>query len=195
MGECTICTKPARFAACDRCLQKLFDDLHDISIEYQRLDPSPTGVAEQGRRSPGFRSQSPANDHVIALRDRRTRAKVAGDLQNAHTFMADWLLYIQADRGMAPRSPVSIEAAFYALRSHSDWIERQGWFSELAMGARTVLAQLRTANGHQPPTKVGTCPDCEAGTLTLAEGWVNCGLCEFRVNAEDLLAEHYPLAA
>lgn len=195
MGQCEICFKPARFAACDRCLQKLYDDLRNITLEYQRLDPNPTGVADAGRRAPGFKSQSPANDHVIALRDRRTRAKVAGDLQNAHTFMADWVAYIQAERGMALRSPVSIEAAFFTLRTHSDWIERQGWFSDLAMGARAVLAQLRVANGHKPPTPIGVCPECKAESLILVEGWVDCQSCSFRVEAAVVLAQHYPLAA
>lgn len=196
MGECKNCGKPARFAACDRCLQELFDSLHEISIEYQRLDPQPTGIAEQGRRSPGFRSQSPANDHVIALRDRRTRARLPGDLQNAHTFVADWVLYIQAERGMALRSPVSIEAGVYALHNQVDWIERSEWFSDLALGTRTVLAQLRAANGHEPPDRFGICPECKAEeTLILSGGVVACGSCSFKVSAAEVLSQHYPTAA
>src|SRR5688500_6444370 len=132
MTECTICHRRADHAACDSCLRRLFDDLREVTIQYRRLDPNPTGVAEAGRRAPGFRSQSPANDHVIALRDRRTRAKNRGDLQNAHTFMADWLAVVQFERGTALRSPVSIEAAYYALLANQDWIGRQEWVWELA---------------------------------------------------------------
>lgn len=196
MTECTICHQQTDRAACDRCLIKLYDDLRDITLEYRRLDPNPTGAADSSsRRSPGFRSQSPANDHVIALRDRRTRAKVAGDLQNAHTFMADWVVYVQHERNMAARSPLSIEAAYYALHAHEDWISRQEWVADLASQARSVLGQLKAANGDQPPTRIGTCSECEAGALVLIGGWVECRSCVFRVSAADVLAQHYQQAA
>jgi hypothetical protein len=196
MGTCTICGETTDLGtACAPCLDRLYDCLRSIVIEYRRLDPNPTGVADSGRRAPGFRSQSPANDHVIALRDRRTRARVHGDLQNAHTFMADWVAYVQRERGMALSSSLSIEAAYYALYSHQDYIGRQGWVSELAMGAATVLGQLRTANGDKPPTRLGSCTQCEGGSLTLVGGFVRCGSCPFRVSATELLDQYYDLGS
>lgn len=195
MGTCTICTKPTTFAvACTYCLDALFVDLREIAREYRRLDPNPrSGGSETGRRSPGFGSQSPANDHVIALRDRRTRARVHGDLQNAHTFMVDWLHYVQRYRGMALSSPVSIEAAYYALYSHQDFIGRQEWVTDLAMGTRSVLGQLRSANGDEPPTKIGTCT-C-TGSLILVGGFVCCKACAYRESAAELIDQHYAIAA
>jgi hypothetical protein len=192
MTECTICHRRADHFACDACLQRLYADLREVTIQYRRLDPSPRSTLDNaGRRSPGFRSQSPGDDHVIALRDRRTRAKVKGDLQNAHTFMADWLAVVQFERGMALRSPVSIEAAYFALLANQDWIGRQEWVWELAMGTRGVLAQLRTANGDKPPTRIATCPECEVGDLLLIEGVVDCQSCSYCASAAALLEEHF----
>lgn len=196
MTECTICHRRADHNACDQCHQRLYDDLREITVQYRRLDPAPrSGPADGGRRSPGFRSQSPANDHVIALRDRRTRAKTHGDLQNAHTFMADWLAVVQFERGMALRAPVSIEAVYFALLANQDWIGRQEWVWELAMGARTVLAQLKMANGDKPPTRIATCPECEVGDLFLIEGVVDCASCPYNASAAALLELHFQLSS
>ena len=116
---------------------------------------------------------------------------MAGDLQNAHTFMAEWLAVVQFERGMALRSPVSIEAAYYALLANQDWIGRQEWVWELAAGIRGVLAQLRAANGERPPTRIATCPECEVGDVLLIEGLLDCQSCDYCTSAALLLEHHF----
>lgn len=105
--------------------------------------------------------------------------------------MADWLAVIAFERGMALRSPVSIEAAYFALLAHQDWIGRQEWVWELAMGTRSVLGQLKSANGDKPPAKLGSCTECNTGALVLLGGLVACQSCSFATSAADLLAHHF----
>lgn len=159
MADCVICfdvAAPNR-AACWGCHASLLNDLAEIAAEYERLDSRPQFSGGGGRRSPGFSSKSPANDHVISLKDRRTKAKVLGDLHNAHTFMGEWVMFVLEQRGMALIWPVSVDEAFRRLHAHWDWITRQEWVSDLAAQAHVVLGQVRSANGIRPPAKVGEC--------------------------------------
>jgi len=69
------------YATCSLCLSKLRDVLRDISVRYQQLDPTPGASGDQGGpRPPGFGSRSPASDHIIAMRDDRSKShEVAKD--------------------------------------------------------------------------------------------------------------------
>lgn len=63
------------YRTCDGCLDKLRDSLKDIADRWGKLDPTPGAYAEHGSRgAPGFASRPPASVHVIAMRDRRSKA-------------------------------------------------------------------------------------------------------------------------
>lgn len=159
--DCTICTKASATDsyACLPCLDAILYTLDEVVEQYGRLDVMPGGPSMDGtRRSPGFRSTSPANDHVIALTDRRTKARNPGDIQNAHTVLWEWVEFVRRERGWEPlSSSLSLEGCRGVLAVNLDWIGRQEWVSELATHLHEILAQLRSANGIHRPRPLGRC--------------------------------------
>jgi hypothetical protein len=79
------------YRTCSRCHQRIHEWLSPITVDadgrpdsipglYAMLSPLP-GVGGGGqRRAPGFGSRSPANDHILAIRDKRSKShEVARD--------------------------------------------------------------------------------------------------------------------
>lgn len=61
------------YRTCADCLDRLREALRDIVVRYLRLDPRPGASGDGGRGAPGYGSRPPANDHVITMRDRRSK--------------------------------------------------------------------------------------------------------------------------
>lgn len=63
------------YRTCSACLDRLRDNLKDVTRRYLMLNPRPGASNEHGRRgTPGFGSRSPASDHIIAMRDPRSKS-------------------------------------------------------------------------------------------------------------------------
>ena len=89
---CLLCVKPQwrrsqwtwpvadrGYRTCTPCCQRLRDQLADVARRYTRLDPAPGG-GDGTRAGPGCWSASPANDHIIAMTDPRSKScEVARD--------------------------------------------------------------------------------------------------------------------
>ncbi|HEY9413532.1 MAG TPA: hypothetical protein VIQ30_02130 [Pseudonocardia sp.] len=63
------------YRTCDLCLEKLGETLLDVVVRYGRLSPVPGANTDAGGRgAPGFESRSPASDHIILMRDWRSKS-------------------------------------------------------------------------------------------------------------------------
>ena len=89
-GACLTCPPPddgkdwsepaTGHTVCDRCRSRLAKQLIDIAARYRRLNPRPGSTGEIGRGAPGFGSRSPAADHIVVMRDWRSKShEVAKD--------------------------------------------------------------------------------------------------------------------
>ncbi len=135
---------------------------------YDRLDPQP-GVVEHQRRSPGFGSRSPANDHVIAMTDRRSAEFEDGDPLSAPVVLGEWVRLVWEQRyevtaldqpdylKRLAALPRTVEAMCLWLDRQLDWVSRQEVVADMQDEMRELHRQLRSAtgNGGQPP--VGWC--------------------------------------
>lgn len=67
------------YTTCDKCHEKLCQRLTDIVDRYDRLDTTPGSSGDHGTRgAPGFGSRSPASDHIIVMRDWRSKSHEVG---------------------------------------------------------------------------------------------------------------------
>jgi len=165
------------YATCAACLDKLREQLAEISERWQRLDPAPSAAGDGARGAPGFESRPPAQLTVIAVRDWRSS-------REARTWRgADGRLHREPER-----PPLSVVAELYTLARHVadaralrpprpdvreaarwldgqlDWVTRQPGVVGFARVIRELVAQLRPLTGEPGAKRIGTCPN------TLDEG-------------------------
>lgn len=180
---CLLCPPPRKVGAwrradpgyltCSGCYDRTRERLREVRDRYDRLDPSPGGSGEFGRRPPGFGSRSPASDHVIAMRDARSSAvaKVwTGRDGRVHREteapplsvrnVLDTLAFdIAEQRGIEPPKPELDVAGLTRWLDHQlDWITRQPVAVDVDTALRALLRQLRPATGDPAPRHVGECP-------------------------------------
>lgn len=99
----------AGYKTCSACYDRIHGLLSSLTTDnddrpdgipglYAALDPRP-GITESGRRGPGFATRSPGSDHVIAMRDRRSKSyEVARD-------GVEYIWNPEADNGHPPLPP------------------------------------------------------------------------------------------
>jgi hypothetical protein len=81
-SACLLCPPPSSdlpwrladpgYRTCARCLDQLRTTLRDLVARYLRLSTRPE-TSTGGRGRPGFASRAPASEHIIAMRDRRSK--------------------------------------------------------------------------------------------------------------------------
>ena len=78
---CSFTRADDGYRTCARCLDRLRDDLQDVSRRYLLLDPRPGASGDHGSRgAPGFGSRPAASPHIICMTDRRSKScEVATD--------------------------------------------------------------------------------------------------------------------
>lgn len=126
--------------------------------------------AERGRAglvsigSAAFGSSSPADDHVIVLRDPRSRAEATGpdDVELAPRpplVVLETIAYrIIDERGNPEREPQWTTPGLSAwLYGALGWIVAQPWVDAAWYELRGLSRALRAANGDPVPGAVGTC--------------------------------------
>lgn len=126
-NACLICPPPFGnrtwrraedgYRTCDPCLERLGETLLDVAVRYGRLDPTPGANSDAGGRgAPGFESRSPASDHIIVMRDRRSKScEVAVDGE----------VYVW-DRTFQPRLPPGVEGPLEAPGAYV--ARKEAWF-------------------------------------------------------------------
>jgi hypothetical protein len=155
------------YRTCSRCHQRIHEWLSPITVDgdgrpdsipglYAMLSPLP-GVGGGGqRRAPGFASRSPANDHIIAIRDPRTTRLAPGDPHSVPGVLAAWTALLADERSYAPPAG-TVPAMAQFLDRNLDYITRQDWVEDLAAELRELHSQLRAIG--QQRRRIGICPN------------------------------------
>lgn len=182
---CLLCPPPRHhghwrpadpnYRTCTACLDRLRDTLADISRRWLLLDTRPGASGDHGTRgAPGFSSRSPASDHIIAMRDRRSSP-------SAHTWLgADGRIHhepehpplsvwgvletlawdIAETRGVDGPIDLDVHGLCTWLDRHLDWLTRQDTVVvEHAKALRELQAQLRPVTGEPGRRHIGECPN------------------------------------
>lgn len=162
------------YRTCDACLDRIRDTLKDITRRYALLNPKPGMSGEHGRGAPGFGSRSPASDHIIAMRDRRSSTV-------ARTWLGrDGRLHQESERpplsvhgvldtiawdiaeqrsldGPSDRADVPHLARY--IDTNLDWATRQPTIVEVDQQLRDLVAQLKPVTGEPGRRHIGLCPN------------------------------------
>jgi hypothetical protein len=167
------------YKTCTACYDQLHKWLSPIGVDddgrpdnipflYLALDSRP-GVTGPGRRSPGFGSRSPANDHIIAMSDPRTVQVEDHDPCSAEALLRQWVLLVWDERyddealnrvdyrQRRAALPSRVDSAAMWLDRQLGWLTQQDIVTDFYSELKELRRQLRSAgrDGGQPP--VGHC--------------------------------------
>ncbi len=171
------------YLTCSGCLNRVRATLNDIRDRYHRLDTTPGSSGEHGSRgAPGFRSQPPANLHIIAMRDPRSsrtaRTWIAGDGRIHHEHERpplsvrselDTICWDIAEHRDTPGPDphLDVDALTRWIDVHLDWVTRHPLVVDVDQQLRQVRAQLRPVTGDPSRRTIGLCPNTvDEGTTT-----------------------------
>lgn len=114
--------------------------------------------------SSAFGSSSPGDDHVLVLRDPRSRSSVAGpdDVEHAprppFVVLAALAERVVAERGRPERGwPATVQGVASWLHAALGWIAARPWVDEAWRELRALSSSLAAALGDPAPAPVGTC--------------------------------------
>jgi hypothetical protein len=159
--QCVVCPKPQQADAglvCFSCSNRILRYLRELE-EYIPTLSLEKRIGGPERRSPGFSSQSPANDAVIMHTDPRSdysdrEGHLAEEL-SALGVVSSWARVVVEERGVKPSPSSFLDIGL--LRRNHDWICRQPWVDEYAGELRQVNTAVR-AVAHDPvPQWLGKC--------------------------------------
>jgi hypothetical protein len=183
-AACLLCPPPhpgrpwrladGGYVTCSDCYDRCRTLLADTARRWLLLNPRPGQCGEPGRGTPGFGSRSPAADHIIVMRDKRSSA-------TAHVWLAhDGRIHAEAERpplsvwsvldtlcwevaearrvdGPDPVADVPDQTRW--LDRHLDWITRQAEAAtDLHTALRALGTQLRPVTGDPGRRLIGHCP-------------------------------------
>lgn len=185
------------YLTCGKCAERLRGILVDIVKRYAIVGAasletiSSLIVREENvkvrRRSPN--AESPADDHVISIRDHRSTAVEPGDPHSPLAILWSWAQLVRDNRNLARRTArPTVESEADTLLFHWDWVMRQPWVVDLNTELREVANQLRPVTGTPTPKLIGHCPKlvktdgetqtCNTPLFTPASGdTVRCSSC------------------
>ncbi|HMG44845.1 MAG TPA: hypothetical protein VK611_26155 [Acidimicrobiales bacterium] len=128
-----------------------------IPVLYRRLSASRGNGGLEPLGPPAFGSRSPGDDHVLVLRDRRSRSAVLGldDVEHAPRPPAMVLLGIALRLDTTRRHTVADLSSW--LHGAVSVLAAQPWVPEAYTTLRAVSGQLRAALGDPSPSPVGSC--------------------------------------
>lgn len=165
VADCGHNPEPGFYVLCLACMHGMQQALIEVVEEYERLDASPSQGGGDGPSRMKPKSKSPANDHVISLRDHR----VEGTLPR---LLADTLRRF----GQTPYP--TVRGNRDALLNRAVMVSKAEWSPGFLADLRRVLAQLQRANGAPKRARVGRC-DCGKPLYAPPSGVVvtcGCGL-------------------
>lgn len=166
-SACVLCPPPNTdqpwrladpgYRTCARCLDDLRATLRDVVARYLRLSARPGDTSPGGRGRPGFASRPPASEHVIALRDRRSKpCEVAWD---ATTYIWDPLAETVLEPGqLGPPSGAYVQKleVWYGRdgRPHTEASRPPRSALQVLDGLAELVAEHRSMT---PPTAASPC--------------------------------------
>lgn len=175
------------YRTCAACLDRIRAELAEVRQRYAALDPRPGHSAEHGTRgAPGFASRAPGSDHVIAMRDPRSRPGAVtwrGSDKRLHRestqpplsvpgALAAIATHVHRHRGLTTPVPTGVDDLARWIDSHLDWITRQPDVALHAELIHRLATQLRPVTGEPGRRPIGRCPN----TLDSPTGVTECGV-------------------
>jgi hypothetical protein len=181
------------YLTCSDCCSRLHRWLSPVAFDddgqpdgipglYATLNPRPgSGGNNGGIRTPGFGPRSPANDHILSMRDARTTQVVPSDPAAAPAVLREWVLYVWDERydsdalnrpdyrERRAALPTEVEPAAAWLDQQLDWLTRRDIIADLFGELRTLHSRLRSIGDRR--RSVGACPNMvgEAGARRRCE--------------------------
>lgn len=167
------------YRCCSSCYDRIHRWLSPIAVDddgwpdsipglYAVLNPRPGASGDNGRRAPGFGPRSPANDHLISMRDKRSVKVVLSDPLSVPGVLAEWCDALIEERGLVPPAR-TVQAMARFLDSHLDWTSKQAWVEDFHEELRALHSQLRAIGAQR--RKIGACPN----TIQEGEHTRECG--------------------
>lgn len=111
-------------------------------------------VSGEPNRAPGFRSQSPADDAVLAATDVRSGA-LSG--LSAVATIHGWAQRLFADRDFTPANLSRATDELRVLRENHEWIVYQDFAPSYVADLREIRRSVRALAGNPLPRSVGAC--------------------------------------
>lgn len=199
---CVVCSTPDRprtavegLRVCGRDRDALAGWLEDIGRWWPSLSVLPT-TGDGGRRSPGFRSTSPARDDVLALTDSRTTWGEEGDLWHPPEVLRGWAGLV-AEEMSHNYLPDGVADSVKYLRDHLTWVCRQDWVVDMTAEIRDIRHQVeRLSPEASKRVRIGHCPGPQdstdgCGTMLVANPAAEAISC--RSCGAHWLRQHWPL--
>jgi len=182
---------------------RLASMLRDVEDEACHLDARPSMQQRMDSGKGSLASErAPVRLEVVVLNDRRTRgagqrppgphcvecwhgscedirawldAQAAGAVQAMSILdvLGSWARLVREERDLAEPDSVTITGERDLLTRQLDWVAAQPWVDEAYSDLRTLLGQLRSANGTTPEKPAGRCPDLITGSDCGGPVWVD----------------------
>jgi hypothetical protein len=196
-ARCVICTEATAATMgllCSGHYSRLSRMLRDVEDEAVHLDPRPSMQVQIGSGKGSLASErAPVRLDVLVHTDRRRGIGWAETEDDAHAagstlpildVLGSWARMVREERDLGTPDSVTITGERDLLSRHLDWIAEQPWVDEAYGDLRTLLGQLKAANGTQDDKPVGRCYlPAETGTcngpiwVDQAAGHAHCGRC------------------
>lgn len=155
------------YTVCDRCAERLRQKVTDIVEIYAVVGTANLGTLETFAvpnehvrvMRPAFGPESPASDHLIALRDTRTVSWEASDPHSPLAILSAWAAHVREERHQAAPSSPTVTSEANTLLFNWDWLCRidSDLMTEFARELREVRDQLAPVIGEQRPKSIGRC--------------------------------------
>lgn len=190
MTTCTACDRrdPApAYYACTPCIDRTRGHLRELELYAAWLPmlAGPGSSGGQGRRTPGYGSQPPANLSVLVMLDHRSTDLEFGEDDNDSPL---WSMlgtlhgcaqHVRRRAGdPTGHGPVTLVREIGYLLGRLTWCAQQPWIGDLANDIARLHSQARALTRDAPPEPLGQC-------LTEACG----GIVFWQLNPDDTGAE------
>jgi DNA-directed RNA polymerase subunit RPC12/RpoP len=156
--QCVVCPKLQQADAglvCFSCSNRILRHLRELE-EYLPTLSLLKRVVGESRHSPGFASQSPANDTAVHHTDWRSGWDALDGLGAVAT-LHSWARAVREDRAFQPPHYVTLTTELEALRANHSWLTHQPFVDEYARELREVHMAVRATAADPVPRSVGKC--------------------------------------
>lgn len=161
-------SRPAVGHLCAGHLDRLASMLREVEDEAALLSPLPSMQQRMDGGHGGLPSErAPARLEVLVHQDHRRGtgksetdddALAAGDTLPVLDVLHSWARLVREERDLTADGPATVMGERGLLTRHLEWIAEQDWVDEAYRDIRTLIGQLRAANGHRAERPHSACP-------------------------------------
>lgn len=185
-ARCVICTTERASVIGHLCIghhQRLADMLREVEEQATLLDARPSMQQQMGSGGSRLASErAPVRLEVLVHTDRRRGTGKSETDDDAHAagstlpildVLGSWARLVREERELSAPERVTVSGERDLLTRQLDWIAAQPWVDEAYSDVRTLLGQLRIANGTGPDKPHCRCPVILEGEFCRGNVWVH----------------------